>query len=176
MELSDLAGAPFTYPGVGGTRTGAFPPGFHRMGVGTDLGRGPAVFGRAAAALMTWRLHAEFGLPLEATAPRAAAGVETLGHLGVRPLRVPVPCRVVWAVEEPGRVGFAYGTLPGHPEAGEEAFLLEDAEGVVRFTVSAFSRGAQWYASMAPPVTRGLQRVSGRRYLRCLRRLAQQPG
>src|SRR5262249_59666945 len=37
-------------------------------------------------------------------------------------------CRIVYVVEEDGpvvRYGFAYGTLPGHVECGEERFLVE---------------------------------------------------
>jgi len=83
MELSDLAGAPFTYPGVGGTADGSVPAGFHRASVTEVLGRGPGAFDRAAEALMTWRMHASFGLPLQATAGRAQEGVETLGRLGI---------------------------------------------------------------------------------------------
>jgi uncharacterized protein (UPF0548 family) len=172
VELSDLAGAPFTYPCVGGTATGAAPDGFHRARVTATIGSGRGAFDRAAEALMTWRMHAAFGLPLQATEGRAREGVETLGRLGTGPLGLDVPCRVVWALEEPGRVGFAYGTLPGHPEAGEEAFVLEDVEGTVRFTISAFSRGARWYSRAVPPATRGLQRLALRRYVATLRRLA----
>ncbi|MGN6635931.1 MAG: DUF1990 family protein [Oryzihumus sp.] len=173
MELSDLAGAPFTYPGVGGTADGSAPDGFHRASVTAVVGRGAVAFDRAAEALMTWRMHASSGLPLQATAGRAGEGVETLGRLGVGPLGLDIPCRVVWTLEEPGRVGFAYGTLPGHPEAGEEAFLLEDADGTVRFTITAFSRGARWYSRAVPPVTVGLQRLALRRYVATLRRLAE---
>ena len=36
-----------------------------------------------------------------------------------------VPARVVYVIDEPLRKGFAYGTLPGHPETGEEAFIVE---------------------------------------------------
>ena len=36
-----------------------------------------------------------------------------------------IPARVVYVVDEPARRGFAYGTLHGHPESGEEAFLVE---------------------------------------------------
>ena len=173
MELTDLAGAPFTYPGVGGTADGSAPDGFHRAKVAAPIGNGPGAFDRAAEALMTWRMHAAFGLPLQATADRAREGVETLGRLGIGPLGLDIPCRVVWALEEPGRAGFAYGTLPGHPEAGEEAFLLEDVDGTVRFTISAFSRGARWYSRAVPPLTQELQRVALRRYVATLRRLAE---
>src|SRR3712207_7231330 len=55
--------------------------------------------------------------------------------------------RVVYTVEEPDRAGFAYGTLPGHPERGEELFLLDRApDGQLRLTISAFSRPATWLA------------------------------
>ncbi|MGZ4599718.1 DUF1990 family protein [Oryzihumus sp.] len=173
MELTDLTGAPFTYPGVGGTADGSAPAGFHRAKVAAPIGNSPGAFDRAAEALMTWRMHASFGLPLKATSGRAREGVETVGRLGIGPLGLDIPCRVVWALEEPGRAGFAYGTLPGHPEAGEEAFLLEDLDGTVRFTISAFSRGARWYSRAVPPLTRGLQGVALRRYVATLRRLAE---
>ena len=38
---------------------------------------------------------------------------------------IATPCRVVYVIDEPSRRGFAYGTLPGHPESGEEAFIVE---------------------------------------------------
>ena len=43
-------------------------------------------------------------------------GSEVIVHLG--PVRA--PCRVVYVVDEPDRRGFAYGTLPGHPEIDGE--------------------------------------------------------
>lgn len=48
--------------------------------------------------------------------------------------------RVVAVVDEPDRWGFAYGTLPGHIEVGEEAFVVEhrlDGAVVVRVTATA---------------------------------------
>jgi len=42
-------------------------------------------------------------------------------------------------VDEPRRRGFAYGTLPGHPERGEEAFLItHHDDGTVTFAITAF--------------------------------------
>jgi uncharacterized protein (UPF0548 family) len=39
------------------------------------------------------------------------------------------PCRIVYVLEESGgeveRYGFAFGTLPGHSEEGEERFVVE---------------------------------------------------
>jgi hypothetical protein len=53
------------------------------------------------------------------------------------------PCRVVYVIDEPRRRGFAYGTLPGHPESGEEAFVLEQRDdGTIASNIIAFSRPA----------------------------------
>lgn len=69
----------------------------------------------------------------------------------------------------PDRAGFAYGTLPGHPESGEEAFVVSRAPDGVRFTITAFSRPATWLARLGGPVTLLGQEYFTRRYLRALR-------
>jgi uncharacterized protein (UPF0548 family) len=54
---------------------------------------------------------------------------------------------VTYVLDEPRHKGFAYGTLPGHPERGEEAFALElHDDGAVTFTITAFSRPASLLA------------------------------
>jgi len=76
------------------------------------------------------------------------------------------PCRIVRTVDEPGRFGFAYSTLPGHPEEGEEAFLIEtDDTGTVAFNVEAISRPAALVAKLGAPVSRMVQRRTATRYL-----------
>ena len=48
-----------------------------------------------------------------------------------------------YVTNQPDRQGFAYGTLPGHPECGEEAFIVEQHDdGAVTFAITAFSRPA----------------------------------
>ncbi len=80
---------------------------------------------------------------------------------------------MVAVVDEPDRRGFSYGTLPGHPECGEEEFLLERAaDGSLRLTVTASSRPATVLARAGGPVTGLVQRVMTRRYLRAPDRLA----
>jgi uncharacterized protein (UPF0548 family) len=66
-------------------------------------------------------------------------------------------------VDEAGpvaRFGFAYGTLPGHAESGEERFLVEwDRTGdAVRYDVLAFSRPRHPLARLGYPLTRRAQR------------------
>ena len=68
-------------------------------------------------------------------------------------------------MDEPDRYGFAYGTLPGHPERGEEAFVVErDKTGAV-FKIIVFSRPAELLARLGGPVTRRIQRTATKRYL-----------
>jgi uncharacterized protein (UPF0548 family) len=85
------------------------------------------------------------------------------------PLRVKAPARVVYLVNEPHRKGFAYGTLRGHPEDGEEAFIVERREDdSVWLTIRAFSRPANRWWWMVYPILRIAQEVFTRRYERSL--------
>ncbi|HET9381081.1 MAG TPA: DUF1990 domain-containing protein [Streptomyces sp.] len=165
----------FTYDAVGGTRKQDFcPPGFHSLHVRSRLGEGHDVFRRAAEAVLTWEMHRALGVGITAGADRAAPGVDvTVSLAGV----IRAPCRVVWTEEEHRRAGWAYGTLPGHPECGEEAFLVDrTGDGTVWLTVTAFSRPAKWYAKAGGPATRGFQHAYARRCGNVLRRLAAAVG
>lgn len=94
--------------------------------------------------------------------------------LGVGPLRLRAPCRIVWTREEERYAGWAYGTLPGHPESGEESFVVHlDDEGDVWLTVTAFSRPATAAARLAGPFGRVFQRSYARRCGAVLRRLSR---
>jgi hypothetical protein len=85
------------------------------------------------------------------------------------PFRIGSPVRVVYVVDAPTRKGFAYGTLPGHPESGEESWMLSRSDdGSVWLTIRAFSRPSskRWWAVY--PVLRIVQEVFTRRYERAL--------
>lgn len=91
--------------------------------------------------------------------------------LHIRFLFIPVsaPVRVVYVVDESNRKGFGYGTLPGHPQSGEESFIVERTpDGSVWLTVTAFSRpgGWLWYVLYLP--LRVAQNRFMSRYLRVL--------
>lgn len=91
--------------------------------------------------------------------------------LGIRvwPFRFRFPARVVYVVDEPNRRGFAYGTLPGHAECGEEAFLAERGDdGSVSVVIRAFSRPANLGWWLLGPALRIAQAVFTARYLRAL--------
>lgn len=161
-----LRAAPFSYSEVGSTAL-ELPPGY------PVLSKTASVTGRdfqaAADALLGWEVQRRAGVRVAASAPRVQAGEVVMLRLGAGRVAVSAPCRVVYVINEPLRQGFAYGTLPGHPESGEESFLLTSrADGGVEFTITAFSRAATRLARVGGPVTRVVQRQITRRYLRAL--------
>jgi len=172
MKLVDLAGRRFSYEAVGSTRFDETPPGYHRLELRTRIGAGDEFFRRAGEALMTWRMHARAGVRVKATDSPAVIGTNSLGRLGIGALGLPVPCRVVWVVDEPDRTGFGYGTLEGHPEAGEESFVVTREPDGIYFTLRAYSRPATWYARLGGPATRTAQSLFAHRYTNALRSLA----
>jgi uncharacterized protein (UPF0548 family) len=160
-----------SYPEHGATR-GPLPAGYRHVERETVLGHGRELFDQAAAATLAWRIQTGSGIRVR-TAGRADAVPLRDGDTVV--MRVPlwpldVPCRVVYVVDEPRRAGFAYGTLPGHPESGEEAFVVEHrADDAVVLCIRAFSRPATWLFRIAYPAVLLMQTIYTRRYLRALR-------
>jgi uncharacterized protein (UPF0548 family) len=162
-----------SYPEVGAvTRPGPLPDGYHHLRHRTPVGHGPAALAAAGRCVTTWRMHRAAGVRVTADADRAAVGTRVTCTLGLGPVRIDAPCEVVWAAYGPTLTGFAYGTLPGHPECGEESFTVELADdGTVWFTVVAFSRPGRWYTRLAGPLVPPAQRAYARRCGRVLRRL-----
>jgi len=76
--------------------------------------------------------------------------------------------RVVYLVDELDRSGFAYGTLPGHPEKGEESFVVIRRDNRVTFEITAFSRPHHALARLGGPITRLVQLRATRRYIAAL--------
>jgi uncharacterized protein (UPF0548 family) len=139
------------------------------------LGTGVATFGRAVVGLQTWRAHLFHGVRVIPQATRVETGATVLVALGWSQLAIVVPCRVVGVIDEAARWGFAYGSLPGHLEQGEEAFVVSIAEdGSVAFEISSFSRPADRLLRLSGPFGRILQRAGSHGYLRALRRYVDQ--
>ena len=162
----------FSYPEVGATRDQVQPPGYNHLHHRTSLPTGS--YETAGTAVLTYRVHRAAGMRIRASGPRAASGVAVASGIGLGRLRLWAPCEVVWAVDDEYRAGFAYGTLPGHPERGEEAFLVErDDDGQVWFTVRAFSRPDRWFTRAGGPVVVAFQHAYARRLGAALRRLCR---
>lgn len=158
------------------------PSGYSHLRYRAPIGTGPVCFLAAADAVLGWRMHRAIGVRIDPGMPRAAPGVPVVVRLG--PLRA--PCTVVWSEEPPPapvlppaasapalRAGFAYGTRPGHPERGEEAFVVElDGTGTVWLSVTAFSRPATWFTRTLGPLVPVFQRAYVARCAHVLRRAA----
>jgi uncharacterized protein (UPF0548 family) len=153
-----------TYSEVGATAHEPLPAGYHHVRASRSLG--VVDFHEAAEAIMSWQLQERSGVRRVSGPPRATVGADvTFRFLGQK-----VPCRVVDIVDEPDRRGYAYGTLRGHPETGEERFVVQrdPATGEVTVIVTAFSNPALWRTRLAGPLNRLVQRTMTQRYLKAL--------
>jgi uncharacterized protein (UPF0548 family) len=172
-DPADLTTVPFTYAEVGATREPVLPGGYDAVERSVVVGSGAAVFDRAVAAVFDWRAQRGVGLRVRATGPASRPGTVVVLTAGLPRLGYDIPCRVVWAQVDGDERGFGYGTLPGHPESGEEAFVVRlTPDGDVEFRIRVFSRLASPAARLGGPVSRLAQRLATERYLVAVRRAA----
>ena len=164
VDLQTLEELPLTYREVGATAAVELPAGYGHQHAEKQIGTGQQRFERAADAVMRWGMQRGAGLRVRASSEVAAVDTVVVVRMGF----LPAPCRVVYVIDEPDIRGFAYGTLPGHPESGEERFVvrLDPATDAVFAEVSAFSRPATWWSKAAGPLVTVAQRLIARRYLR----------
>ena len=166
--LSSRRDAPLSYPEVGAS-LGALPEGYRHDSHDVWLGESDAAYRRAAQGLAEWRAHRAAGVqvyPPDATLATGTTVALALPLLGVHALAA---CRIVAVIREASRFGFAYGTVAGHPERGEEAFVVERIGDTVRFRITAFSKPADPLARIGAPATRLVQRRVTRAYFDGLR-------
>jgi len=173
--LADLvrrqAACDLTYREVGAT-AGPMPPGYRHDRWELDLGAfDDGAFRRLAAGLRCWLPQRGAGFTIAPDAP-VRVGLTFA-------LVIPMPVgyvtgtgRVISVTDQPEEYGFAYGTLPAHPEQGEEAFHVARRGGRLAFTVTAFSRPRHPAARLGGPLTRALQVRANGSYLRAMRRAA----
>jgi uncharacterized protein (UPF0548 family) len=166
VDLHTLAQLPYTYPEVGAT-AGPMPPGYKHIGFSAHIGMGQLRFEQAADAVLHWGMQRGAGLGVQASSDVVTVGTVVVVKIGGF---LKAPCRVVYVVDEPHVRGFAYGTLPGHPESGEERFVVrhDPVTSAVYAEVSAFSRPATWYSKAGGPFTSLAQRVMNKRYVRAV--------
>ena len=162
-----LKDATLTYAEIGATADAELPSGYRHLTRSRNLAG--IDFDTAAAQLLTWQMHERSGLKVAASHASAELDAVVLMRLGVGRVSLRVPCRVVYVINEPNRIGFAYGTLPGHPESGEERFTIErDQARAVSMHIRAFSKPATLLARASGPIGRAMQSVMTDRYLNAL--------
>jgi uncharacterized protein (UPF0548 family) len=169
--LAVQATLPHSYAAVGATAT--TPPAHYVVDHNRVLlGHGLATFTHACAALRRWTMFDFAWIDLCWPDAPIAVGT-TVGVLARLPgVQILNACRIVYVVDETDaactRFGFAYGTLPGHVERGEECFLIEwhHADDRVWYDILAFSQPNHPLVRLGYPVTRFYQKRFARASLR----------
>jgi uncharacterized protein (UPF0548 family) len=155
----------FTYAAVGATSGKQVPPAdFAVDRTRVELGRGSIVFERAKRALGEWRQFRLDWLEAFPNNTPICAGETVLVIARVGGMWWTNAARIVYVVAESdvakSQFGFAYGTLPGHVETGEERFLIEwdRATDNVSFEILAFSRPRHFLVRLNKRRARTMQR------------------
>jgi uncharacterized protein (UPF0548 family) len=123
------------------------------------LGKGEAVFSAACEAIGCWRMFpAPWTQVIHENGLRANETIAVL--IKVCGLWWLNSTRIVYVIDNCDRqFGFAYGTLPGHVESGEERFMVEwDEDDAVWYDLRAVSRPRHWVTRLGYPLTRLQQR------------------
>lgn len=124
-----------------------------------------AAFARAREALSLYRVYRPGRLRARVLTPdgRMAPGALVVQRVRLGPLVVEAGVRVVDLVDAEdgaGRTyGYAYATLPGHPERGVARFRLrlDRRAGEVSFGISSWSMPGHWLTRVGRPYARRLQ-------------------
>ncbi|MET8412987.1 DUF1990 domain-containing protein [Streptomyces sp. NPDC005195] len=110
------------------------------------IGRGDPDWRAATNAVLRWGVKRRSGFTVtgrDGAGEQVASGAEYRITATFGPFAVREPVRVVAVVDSPDRCGFAYGTLPGHPVCGEEAFIVHRSlDGTVELTIRSLTRAA----------------------------------
>jgi uncharacterized protein (UPF0548 family) len=171
--LDDQRHQPFSYPEIGATRS-VPPNGYNIDHNRIRLGDGPDAFARAVDALRRWKMF-DLGwvklVPGDAPIMEGSCVAILVKHFGFWSLNA---SRIVYVDGDDNpeeRFGFAYGTLPGHVERGEERFIVEyhPEDNSVWYDLFAFSRPQDLLATIGYPVSRRLQRRFARDSLRAMK-------
>jgi uncharacterized protein (UPF0548 family) len=171
--------APFNYAEVGQS-FGPTPAGYTANHGRVGLGYGEAIFNKAVEALRSWKMF-DLGW-VSLCWPDAEIEVGTTvaalaRHFGFWSLH---PARIVFLVDDDDarmrRIGFAYGTLRGHGEQGEETFVIErlHADDSVWYDLRSFSRPGHPLTALGYPIARMLQKRFARESTRLMLKAVEQ--
>jgi uncharacterized protein (UPF0548 family) len=145
----------FSYTELGMTREAKSAPGYDRDHVSIVIGQGNDDFEHARKAVCAWKQFPAgwtFIDPLTAAITPGRVVTMRAYTFGLWTLNA---CRIVYKIEEPKKFGFAYGTLPGHVEQGEELFLVElHDDNRVTYSITAISKPRHFLCRLGYPLAR----------------------
>lgn len=150
---------PYSYPEVGKTRQGDKVSGYDNDYNVQVLGQGEAVWEAARQAIRVWRMFPDGWTRIwPETIPireqeLVVMQARVFGWWWINSFRI------VYTLDTADAFGFAYGTLPGHVEMGEELFMVEKLpDGTVQYVIKAFSKPRFWLTRIGYPIARWHQR------------------
>lgn len=165
---------PYSYREVGRSRENESVAGYDNDCNTIELGQGDAAWAAAREAVRQWKMFPggwAFVSPENQPIQPGAVVVMATRVLGLWWLN---SCRMVYVLDEARRFGFAYGTLPGHVECGEELFSVERTDDDrVLYVLRAFSRPRHWMARLGYPLARMYQRKFVRESKEAMRAFVQ---
>ncbi|WP_405375148.1 MULTISPECIES: DUF1990 family protein [unclassified Microbacterium] len=165
---ADPDAGPSTSPASEHWEPGETAP-FRRAESTTLIGHGEELWRRASRDLLRWGVKTRSGFRVD-DAHEVVAGEQLAITAGIGPVTVREPVIVVAVVQGPNRVGYTYRTLPGHPVAGEEAFIVHRSGDAVFLTLRSLTAPApSGFWRQVHPLLRLAQLVARRRYRRALR-------
>lgn len=127
-------------------------------------------FPAARDALARFATHALSYLFVHPPNRRVALDTDVVVCARIGPLWSINPCRIVAVEETDTRFRYAYGTLPGHSESGEESFTVERlADGRVRAETIAIAKPLDPLARLGSPIAHIVQRRIKIDYMRALK-------
>ncbi len=185
QELDAAADRPITYDHVGSTVEPDLWPLRTSHSRSVTVGHGQAMFEAACDGLRHWECHRGIGAFVFPDAAPLTLGATLLVTLQLGPVSVIVPDRIVAVVDDTiqttegthRRFGFAYGTIEGHQECGEESYLVElDPQGVVTATIRVDATAATWGAKLVSRAVIAFQHAAVDRYLNALATYARSVG
>ena len=155
---SSMASAAPTYPGQR-------PSSEYRAEEWSQRLRSTTTWEAAADALRHWRAHLGAGVRVRPlTPPHEGQTIALAIRFG--PAHILAPCRVRTTIDTDEEFGFTYATLPGHPEEGEESFVLRRGADSITFDITAVSRPADLLTRLGGPLARAIQHKVTQGYLR----------
>jgi uncharacterized protein (UPF0548 family) len=159
----------FTYPEQGMTRQDVPQVGYVRDHNRVHLGTGSSLYMESKAALRRWQQF-ELGWVRVRTNNAPLKPDETVC--------LQVHFAFLWKLfactSSPiKKFGFAYGTLPGHPESGEERFLIEwnSIDDSVWYDILAYSQPGNFAVALGYPFSRLMQKRFARESMASMKHL-----
>jgi uncharacterized protein (UPF0548 family) len=157
----------FSYPEVGQSMASTFPRSYNNFQKTRRIGSAEN-FTEFVKEARGWSAQKKSGLKTYPTDSTVGSGSTTLLLLNLGPIQMIAPCRVIHVIEANNLFGFSYGTLPGHPERGEQSIIIERKSEGSFMSIRAFSKPGSLATRISGPIAKKIQSAYNDRYMEAL--------